>query len=59
VPKLKPKQPVAVVTVIPHGDGFGFDIESDLSEETLAALLREAADQIEGKEDRAAGAWGA
>lgn len=57
--KLKPKPPVAAVTVIPQGDGFAFDIESDLSAETLAALLREAADQIEGKQDRAAGAWGA
>lgn len=54
----KAKEPVAVVTVIPEGDGFGLDIESDLSEETLAAMLRTAADQLEGKDDRAAGAWG-
>jgi hypothetical protein len=59
VGKLKPRPPVAAVTVVPMGDGFGFEIESDLSAETLAALLREAADQIEGKQDRAAGAWGA
>lgn len=54
----KRKEPVAVVTVLPEGDGYGLDIESDLSEETLAAMLRTAADQLEGKDDRAVGAWG-
>ena len=55
---LKRPDPVAIVSVLPQGDSFGVDIESDLSEETLAAVLRTAADQLEGKEDRAAGAWG-
>jgi hypothetical protein len=56
--KTKPKPPVAVVSFVVEGDGFGIEVESDLTEETLAALLRGAADQIEGVDDRAAGAWG-
>ena len=51
-------RPVAVVKAIPKGDAFGLEVKSDLPPETLAALLRSAADQIEGIEDRAAGAWG-
>lgn len=54
----KPKPPVATVAFVPEGDGFGIEIESDLDEETLGSLLRAAADQIEGKQDRASGAWG-
>lgn len=50
---------VALVQFTAKGPGdFALEVESDLDEETLAALLRSAADQIEGKDDRAAGAWG-
>lgn len=48
---------VVLITVQPDGS-FGVDIESDLSPEVLGATLRTAADTIEGKVDRAAGAWG-
>lgn len=56
--KAKGPTPVAVVKVIPAGDEFALEIESDLTPETVAAILRAAADDIEGKDDRAAGAWG-
>lgn len=51
-------EPVAVVSVLAEGDSFGLDIQSHLHPETLAAILRTAADQLEGKEDRASGMWG-
>ncbi len=54
----KGKRPVATVRILTAGDGFAPDIETDLEPETLAAVLRAIADQIEGKDDRAAGAWG-
>jgi len=50
---------VALVLFTANGPGdFGVEIESELDDETLATLLRTAADQIEGKDDRARGAWG-
>ena len=52
------ERPVAKVKAFAAGDSFDLDIDSDLDPETLAALLRGAADQIQGIQDRAAGAWG-
>lgn len=50
---------VARLRVISEGDGFEFDVSSELSPEIMAELLRLAADNIEGKTSRASGAWGA
>jgi hypothetical protein len=63
VAKKKPKgKAIAVagaivITALPDGS-FGFEVESDLSPEVLAAVLKEATAAIEGKIDRASGAWG-
>jgi hypothetical protein len=48
---------VVVITAEPDG-AFGFEIESELSPEVLEAVLRNAADVVSNKVDRAAGAWG-
>lgn len=56
--KAKVAIPVAVIKVVPVGDEFALEIETDLTPETMAAILRAAADDVEGKNDRAAGAWG-
>lgn len=49
---------VAVATFYAKGSEFGYDIDTELSEEIMGGLLRTAADVLEGKDDRAAGAWG-
>jgi len=48
---------VVVITALPDGS-FGFEVESDLSAEVLVAVLKEATAAIDGKLDRAVGAWG-
>jgi hypothetical protein len=48
---------VIVITGLPDGS-FGFEVESDLSPEVLAAVLKQATAAIEGRVDRASGAWG-
>ena len=53
-----PEGTVATVFVVAKGDAFEFDIDSELSTEALASVLHEAADVIEDKVDRSAGAWG-
>lgn len=52
-------EPIAVVNIVAGKGGFEFEIiNEDLPEATLADLLRGAANQLEGKDDRAAGMWG-
>lgn len=53
-------EPIATVSIVPSGKGFGVQIDNlDLPDETLADLLHAAADKLEGKDgDRAAGCWG-
>jgi hypothetical protein len=53
-----PEGTVATVFVVAKGEAFEFDIDSELSNEALGAVLHEAADIIEDKNDRAVGAWG-
>jgi hypothetical protein len=48
---------VVLITAEPDGS-FGFEIESDLSADVLAEVLKGAVAQITGTVDRAAGAWG-
>ena len=53
-------EPVATIRVVPvDGGGFGLDVDSDLPEAMLASVLRSAADELTGRENRAAGCWGA
>ena len=61
-PKVHPGISPAVMSMVlisgnPDGS-FGFEIESELSAEALEEILRAAADEVGGKVDRAAGAWG-
>ena len=49
---------VAVIHVFARGGEFGYDIDTDLGPEIMESVLRQAADIIGGKNDRAAGAWG-
>lgn len=55
-----PDGTVAKVFVVVKDGGYEFEIDTEISDEVLAAVLHAAADQIEGKVDRAAaaGAWG-
>ena len=48
---------VLLITVDAKGE-IGYELESELSPEVLEAVLRNAADAVAGKIDRAAGAWG-
>lgn len=54
----KEPTPLGTVTIVADGDAFGMVIDSDLPPETMAAILRATADDLEGKNDRAVGAWG-
>lgn len=59
--KKAASRPDVVGMVLITADGgaaLGIHIESELSSEMMAATLRQAADQVEGRTDRAAGAWG-
>lgn len=50
---------VAAVFIRAADGGFALEFENeDLPPETLAELLRAAADTLEGKDDRASGCWG-
>lgn len=52
-------EPVLTLTVTGNATkGFAMDITSDLSEEMVGAILQQAADEVLGRNDRAAGAWG-
>lgn len=51
----------AVLLLAVTGDanrGFEIEVQSELSPEIVEALLRQAADEVSGKNDRATGAWG-
>lgn len=52
------REPVMIVEVFADGDSFVPEVTSDLSPEVMEAILRQTADVIAGKDDRAAGAWG-
>ena len=56
--KVEARQPVLVVEVFADGDSFVPEVTTDLSVEVVEELLRQTADAISGKNDRAAGAWG-
>lgn len=49
----------AVIGIVPSGEGYEVKVEnrSGIDAETVEALLREAADAIIGRRDRAAGMW--
>ena len=49
---------VLLLEVYADGDSFLPEVTSDLSPEIAEAILRQTADVIGGKNDRAAGAWG-
>ena len=50
--------PVLIVEVFADGDSFVPEVSTDLSPEIVEAILRQTADVLSGKNDRAAGAWG-
>lgn len=55
---VKESVPIATVSVIAAGNGFALIIDNpDLPDETLADLMRGAADKLEGKDDRSKGLW--
>jgi hypothetical protein len=49
----------ALVAIVPSGEGYEVKIENreGLDAEVIESLLREAANAVVGRRDRAAGAW--
>lgn len=49
----------ALIAIVPSGEGYEVKVEnrSGIDAETVETLLREAADAIVGRRDRAAGMW--
>jgi len=50
---------LATINVLQGEDGLALEIDSTLPEAMIASVLRAAADNLSGRENRAAGCWGA